>query len=110
MIHRMLQKSSKQRPTLKELQSMKGPNGVFERHIKEGCLRIREHRFNYRCLLEQRELKRERKDLKSREKKLRESEMEMEARERKLRDREMEMERKEKERAKKRKREREREM
>ena len=95
MIHRMLQKSSKQRPTLKELQSMKGPNGVFERHIKEGCLRIREHRFNYRCLLEQRELKRERKDLKSREKKLRESEMEMEARERKLREREMEMERRE---------------
>eukprot|EP00938_MAST-03A_sp_MAST-3A-sp1_P000865 g865.t1 len=95
VIHRMLQKSSKQRPTLKELQSMKGPNGVFERHIKEGCLRIREHRFNYRCLLEQRELKRERKDLKSREKKLRESEMEMETRERKLREREMEMERRE---------------
>jgi len=90
VIHRMLQKSSKQRPTLKELQSMKGPNGVFERHIKEGCLRIREHRFNYRCLLEQRELKRKMKDLKIKEEELR-------RREKELRDKEMEMERRERE-------------
>lgn len=80
IVHEMLHKSSAARPTLKRLQTMRGPNGVFERYVKEGKLRVAEHTFHHRMASQQREMKSRKKALMKREESLRRRERALEKR------------------------------
>eukprot|EP00940_MAST-03C_sp_MAST-3C-sp2_P002715 g2715.t1 len=91
VIHRMLQKSSALRPSLKKLQQVRGPNGIFESYLRFGQLKIREHRFDYNCALKQRELQHKSKALKQREGELKKREMSLETLRRALEAREREL-------------------
>ena len=84
VIHRMLNKTSDLRPDLRELQTIRGPGGVFERHLQMGRLKIREHRFNYTCSLRERDLQRKKKALLKREAEIAKKEAALEALERRL--------------------------
>ena len=75
----MLNKNATQRPNIRALRRLRGPNGILERYLSEGNLKIQEHRFSYNCVLKQRELQRREKALKQREAAVREKQSRLEA-------------------------------
>eukprot|EP00939_MAST-03C_sp_MAST-3C-sp1_P003902 g3902.t1 len=90
-IHCMLKKSSELRPSLKDLQRLRGPNGVFERYLQQSRMKIQEYRFSYKCSLKQRDMQRKSKALAQRESDLKRKEAALDAMRKRLEAKEVEL-------------------